>query len=123
MFPDRKPYPAHPAYIPGIGGTALLLALSLTQAWTQTTVNTMSPCEKAQGFESQFDGTVESFRSRFVDYARGNNTNSYLSPSWSVSQADSAVHAPDRTIDTRSRQTYGDFDWRMDYRNSGADKI
>lgn len=95
---------------------AALLLVSVPKAQN----NVLSPTEAEQGFELMFDGTIASFRSKFVNYVKNNSTNTNLDAGWILSTANEAITMSTGSLpDTRSVKQYRDFDLRLDYRNNG----
>jgi hypothetical protein len=95
----------------------------LSQAWSQAVdPNKLCPSEDAQGFKSLFDGTAESFRSNFVNYQNGIETNTNLDPEWQLNAAEKAIKSESSTEDARFKSkvhTNPGFDLRWTYRNPG----
>jgi hypothetical protein len=126
------------ACVPG----AAMMAAVPAAAQEVDTINVLTPYEEYQGFELMFDGTASSFRDKFVNYQRNNTANTNLHSGWNVN---STLTDPDRpgaffhaivnsgvsgnaNIDIRSTGgpldgKYRDFDFRMEYRNSGNQGI
>lgn len=103
---------------PGILSMAILLPYASIRAQD----NVLSGVEKAEGFVSQFDGTLAGFRNFFVDYQYNNPNTSTLGSHWSLDSATNALVTPAPRAglpDTRSRKMYADFDLRFDYRCDG----
>ncbi len=105
-----------------------LLAAGLACAAPKDTVNVLTSYEQAQGFQLMFDSTAASFRNLFADYQQNSTTNTSLNASWAL---DTTFIDPDRpgffrsiktttaAVDNRTRKQYRDFDWRIEFRNTG----
>ncbi len=101
---------------------AMTLVASLGAVHAQTTpaLNTLTDCEKQDGFKLLFDGTVESFRSKFVEYKQGTNDSAgTISSQWKVEAATSSIVSGPSQPDLRTKIMYKDFDLRMQFRNNG----
>lgn len=97
---------------------AIICLSSACLAFPQVAPNTLTPCEKAEGFELMFDGSdIATFRKFFTDYVKGSVTNNDLDPGWVVDKATTAIVTSGETHDVRSQKMYRDFDWRLEYRN------
>jgi hypothetical protein len=81
--------------------------------------NTLTESEKAEGFKLLFDGTtIESFRTNFVEYQKGNTTNTgTISTQWRVDATNKCVTSGSSQPDLRSKEILKDIDMRMSYRN------
>jgi Domain of Unknown Function (DUF1080) len=101
------------------------LALGLTVALGSTfaqTPNTLTECEKQDGFNLMFDGTnADSFRKNFTEYKQNSaDTTQPISSIWKVETASQSItNTQANTPDIRTKVMYKDFDLRMQYRNNG----
>lgn len=97
---------------------AAITCLSFASLALAQNPNVLTPCEAAEGFELQFDGTdIASFRKNFTDYVKGSTTNTDLNQAWVVNAPVFAIGTNGQTNDVRSLKVYKDFDWRLEYRN------
>ena len=99
----------------------LCIGLSFGSVLAQTP-NALSECEKQEGFKLMFDGTnVDTFRKNFTEYKQNSaDTAQPISSAWKVDAPSSSItNSQATTPDIRTKVTYKDFDWRMQYRNSG----
>jgi hypothetical protein len=100
---------------------ALSIAAALGSAYAQTP-NTLTDCEKQEGFKLMFDGTnAETFRKNFTEYKQNStDTTQPISSIWKVDAASLAMtNSQANTPDIRTKVMYKDFDLRIQYRNSG----
>jgi hypothetical protein len=103
--------------------SVLILALAALSARAQTD-NQLSQAEKCQGFKMLFDGsTIDSFKANWVNYIKDNATNTNLDAGWKVDATTKAVITSGPLPDIRSKIMYKDFDFRLDFRNSGNQGI
>ncbi len=81
-------------------------------------INTLSDCEKQEGFNLLFDGTLASFQGNWTAYKQGSEDNTAPpSQEWKVEAATSSIITTNSTSDIRSKQKYADFDLRFSFRN------
>ena len=102
--------------------TSILSVLALgTVAFGQGDPNVLCPSEVAEGFKLLFDGTsAVSFRSNFVDYVGGNETNTNLDAGWQYDAVNKAIKSGGNEPDSRSKEkisTTTGWDLRFSYRN------
>ncbi|MDB5048284.1 MAG: hypothetical protein JWO30_1355 [Fibrobacteres bacterium] len=95
--------------------SAAMLSIQLGKARAED--NVLSPADVADGYSLLFDGTLASFKSNWVDYVKGNATNTNLDSKWIL---DATCHCITMGIgnapDIRSVKTYKDFELRMNFR-------
>jgi hypothetical protein len=97
---------------------ALLCAAAASPSPART--DALSPCEQVQGFQSLFDGSLADFQSHFVDYKQNDEANADFDPKWKYCAEDNSICTQGQVTKTlRSREKYGDFDLRLQYRNDG----
>jgi hypothetical protein len=100
---------------------AFSLVASLGTVHAQTP-NTLTECEKQEGFKLMFDGAnVDTFRKNFTEYKQNSaDTTQPISSAWKVDAPSSSItNSQASTPDIRTKVMYKDFDWRIQYRNSG----
>jgi hypothetical protein len=82
--------------------------------------NSLTACETLDGFRLLFDGTIESFRQNWVNYKQGADDNTDIDPKWTLCPDIQAVCTKAQASATlRSAVKYGDFDFRLEYRDDG----
>lgn len=84
--------------------------------------NELTAAEKAEGYQLLFDGsTFNSFKLNFVDYVKGDSTNTTLNQDkWRVNTTDHTIALPSGSAtDIRSIKKYKDFELRWTYRIDG----
>jgi hypothetical protein len=85
--------------------------------------NVLTPAETAEGYKLLFDGTLKSFQDNFVDYVKGDSTNTSLDAGWKVNATDKTLTLPtgntNNKSDTRSKKKYKDFELRWTYKTDG----
>jgi hypothetical protein len=102
---------------------ALTFAASLSAVHAQTP-NTLTDCEKQDGFKLLFDGTIESYRANFTEYKQNSTDNTLpISSQWKVEAATSAIVSGPSQPDLRSKDMFKDFDMRLQYRNDANQGI
>jgi len=96
---------------------------SLGFGLAQAQDNVLTPVETAEGYKLLFDGTLKSFQDNFVDYVKGDSTNTSLDAGWKVNATDKTLTLPTGTTnnksDTRSKKKYKDFELRWTYKTDG----
>ena len=85
--------------------------------------NSLLACEQQQGFQLLFSGTLTSFQNNFATWKGNNTTNTDIDSRWTFSAPDSSISTTGTSSDIRSRAMYGDFDWRLTYKNNGNEGI
>jgi len=89
--------------------------------------NVLTAAETAEGYKLLFDGTLKSFQDNFVDYVKGDSTNTSLDAGWKVNATDKTLTLPtgytNNRSDTRSRKKYKDFELRWTYKTDGNEGI
>ncbi|MEO6094330.1 MAG: DUF1080 domain-containing protein [Fibrobacteria bacterium] len=101
---------------------AVSIIASMGTLHAQTAPNALTECEKQEGFRLMFDGTnADTFRKNFTEYKQNSaDTAQPISSNWKVDAPSSSItNSQSNTPDIRTKVTYKDFDWRMQYRNSG----
>jgi hypothetical protein len=80
--------------------------------------NVLSQVEVMDGYSLLFDGSsINSFKASFVDYVKGNATNTNLDAKWKVDATCHCITLPaGNAPDIRSTKTYKDFELRLTYR-------
>jgi hypothetical protein len=103
--------------------TAAVLAIQLGAVRAED--NVLTPAEVAEGFRLMFDGTLASFKADWVDYIKGNTTNTTLDAKWVVDANLKAISLPSGSTnqDIRSTKMYKDFELRLNYRIDGNQGI
>lgn len=95
----------------------IIFAASACSLYAQ--VNTLSDCEKQEGFNLLFDGTLASFQSNWTPYKKGSEDNTAPpNQDWKLEAATNAIITTVSTPDIRSKQKYTDFDLRLSFRNT-----
>lgn len=89
--------------------------------------NVLTSGEIADGYKLLFDGTLKSFQDNFVDYVKGDSTNTNLDAGWKANTTDKTLTLPNgrtnNNSDARSKKKYKDFELRWDYRTDGNEGV
>ena len=99
--------------------------LSIQMGSVRADDNVLTPAETREGFRLLFDGsTLASFKAEWVDYVKGNATNTNLDAKWTMNTTCKCISLPSgNTNDIRSVKMYKDFELRMNYRIDGNQGI
>jgi hypothetical protein len=102
---------------------ASLAVCSLGFGIAQAEDNVLTPAETTEGYKLLFDGTLKSFQDNFVDYVKGDSTNTNLDAGWKVNTTDKTLTLStgntNNRSDARSKKKYKDFELRWNYRIDG----
>jgi hypothetical protein len=104
-----------------------LAVCSLGYGMAQAEDNVLAPVETAEGYKLLFDGTLKSFQDNFVDYVKGDSTNTNLDAGWKANTTDKTLTLPNgktnNNSDARTKRKYKDFELRWDYRTDGNEGV
>lgn len=98
----------------------LLLVAGLCALARSQAPNTLGACESREGFKLLFDGTLAGFQQNWVNYKQGSDVNTDFDAKWTLCPDVQAICTKATASNTlRSREKFGDFDLRLEYRNDG----
>jgi hypothetical protein len=102
--------------------SAALLSLNVGVVRAQD--NVLNPAEVAEGYKLLFDGTLQTFKNNWVDYIKGNATNTNTDAKFIADAACKCITMTNgQAADLRSTKIYKDFELRMNFRIDGNQGI